>query len=107
MIYKNVAAAVGVIIVYDEKIVMTLRAKDPGKNLLEDLALYFQSTPKEADFVQTGNGEHGRIETRKIWVTTNTTVENTPDSKPAYLPILLFQGHYCLPLKRYQPFKVA
>ncbi len=35
IIYKNVAAAVGVIIVYNEKIVMTVRAKNPGKNLLD------------------------------------------------------------------------
>ncbi|MEA2078330.1 MAG: hypothetical protein U9P00_00435, partial [Pseudomonadota bacterium] len=29
-----------------------------------------QSNPGESNFIQTGNGEHGRIETRKIWVTT-------------------------------------
>jgi predicted transposase YbfD/YdcC len=38
--------------------------------LLEAIALYFHSNPKTADFTQTGNGEHGRIETRKIWTTT-------------------------------------
>ena len=44
--------------------------KQNQSNLLEDLAFYFQNTPEAADFTHTGNGEHGRIETRKIWVTT-------------------------------------
>ena len=44
--------------------------KQNRSNLLEDLVFYFQSTPEAADFTHTGNGEHGRIETRKIWVTT-------------------------------------
>ncbi len=39
--------------------------------LLEAIAFYFHSTPSVADFTQTGTGEHGRIETRKIWVTTS------------------------------------
>ncbi len=38
--------------------------------LLEAIVFYFQSNPSVADFTQAGNGEHGRIETRKIWVTT-------------------------------------
>jgi predicted transposase YbfD/YdcC len=39
--------------------------------LLEAIAYYFQNqSPTPADFVQTGQGEHGRIETRKIWTTT-------------------------------------
>ena len=37
--------------------------------LLDDLTTYFQGTSTVADFVETGSGEHGRIETRKIWVT--------------------------------------
>lgn len=45
----------------------TVKANQP--TLLEDLSFYFQNTPKNADFTHTGNGEHGRIETRKIWVT--------------------------------------
>ena len=45
-------------------------AKGNQSGLLEAIALYFQSHPGAADFTQTGNGEHGRIETRKIWVTT-------------------------------------
>ena len=43
--------------------------KQNQQNLLEDIAYYFQHTPATADFTHTGNGEHGRIETRKIWVT--------------------------------------
>ena len=45
--------------------------KGNQRNLLKDIRLYFKnhaSTP--ADFVQTNQGEHGRIETRKIWITT-------------------------------------
>ena len=37
--------------------------------LLEAIALYFQSHAGVADFSHTGNGEHGRIETRRIWLT--------------------------------------
>lgn len=46
-------------------------AKGNQPTLLEAIAYHFQNqslTP--ADFTQTGQGEHGRIETRKIWVTT-------------------------------------
>ncbi len=46
----------------------TVKGNQP--NLLEDLTFYFQNSPKAADFTQIGNGDHGRIETRKIWVTT-------------------------------------
>ena len=38
--------------------------------LLEAIVFYFESNSRVADFIQAGNGEHGRIETRKIWVTT-------------------------------------
>ncbi len=43
--------------------------KGNQSDLLEDIAFYFHSTPRTADFTHTGDGEHGRIETRKIWVT--------------------------------------
>ncbi len=46
----------------------TVKGNQP--ELLEDLAFYFQNNDNEADFVHTGNGEHGPIETRKIWLTT-------------------------------------
>ena len=38
--------------------------------LLDDIRTYFQGISTEADHTQTGNGAHGRIETRKIWTTT-------------------------------------
>lgn len=44
-------------------------AKGNQAELLSDIALYFKSNTREADFVQSSCGEHGRIETRKIWVT--------------------------------------
>lgn len=46
----------------------TVKGNQP--ELLEDLAFYFQNDRPAADFIHTGTGEHGRIETRKIWVTT-------------------------------------
>lgn len=46
----------------------TVKGNQP--KLFEDLTFYFQGTHKAADFTDTGSGEHGRIETRKIWVTT-------------------------------------
>lgn len=44
--------------------------KGNQKNLLEDTAFYFQQLDRASDFIST-DGEHGRIETRKIWVTTD------------------------------------
>jgi len=44
--------------------------KKNQQKLLEEISYYFEHTPTSADFTQTGKGEHGRIETRKIWVTT-------------------------------------
>jgi len=44
--------------------------KGNQSTLLEAIAFYFQSNPTAADNTQTGSGEHGRIETRKIWTTT-------------------------------------
>lgn len=41
--------------------------KNQGK-LFEDISYYFQHSPTTADFTHTGNGKHGWIETRKIWV---------------------------------------
>jgi len=49
------------------------------KTLLNDITLHFNSKidrdsnneiTAKPDFTQTGTGEHGRIETRKIWITT-------------------------------------
>lgn len=44
--------------------------KNNQQKLLEDISYHFQQTRASADFTHTGKGEHGRIETRKIWVTT-------------------------------------
>ena len=46
----------------------TAKANQP--QLLEEIAYYFEQLSTPPDFIQTGHGEHGRIETRKIWVTT-------------------------------------
>lgn len=46
----------------------TVKANQP--QLLSDINLHFQSSSKEADFIETGRGEHGRIEKRSIWTTT-------------------------------------
>ena len=46
----------------------TVKANQP--KLLEDLSLYFRDPSTTADYTDTGNGDHGRIETRKIWATT-------------------------------------
>ncbi len=40
------------------------------RKLHEDIAYYFQNRFSAPEFTSTGNGEHGRIETRKIWTTT-------------------------------------
>ena len=45
-------------------------AKGNQPKLLEETAYYFQNRQTPPDFIQTGQGEHGRIETRKIWITT-------------------------------------
>jgi predicted transposase YbfD/YdcC len=44
--------------------------KGNQRQLLDDIRVHFQSVLTEADHTQTGNGAHGRIETRKIWTTT-------------------------------------
>lgn len=45
-------------------------AKGNQPTLLDAVTYHFQHHPAAADFIQTGQGEHGRIETRRIWVTT-------------------------------------
>ena len=44
-------------------------AKNNQPTLFEDIAFYFED-PKDPDFVQSDPPDHGRIEIRKIWVTT-------------------------------------
>jgi len=40
------------------------------RRLHDDISDYFQHQTRNAEFCCTGNGEHGRIETRQIWTTT-------------------------------------
>ena len=44
-------------------------AKLNQKNLHNDIACHFQNSSSTAEFTQVGKGEHGRIETRQIWTT--------------------------------------
>ncbi len=44
--------------------------KSNQPTLLNDISFYFENSDKEPEFVDTTKGEHGRIETRKIWTTT-------------------------------------
>ena len=44
--------------------------KGNQKNLLEDTAWYFDNLTREPDYGTVDSAEHGRIETRNIWVTT-------------------------------------
>jgi len=45
-------------------------AKGNQKQLLEDIAFSFSSKNRKPDYTTSGNCDHGRIETRHIWVTT-------------------------------------
>jgi predicted transposase YbfD/YdcC len=45
--------------------------KGNQKNLLEDITCYFDNFNQEPDHITTDGIEHGRIETRKIWSTTD------------------------------------
>lgn len=47
-----------------------LIAKNNQRTLLSDIELYFKDVKSEAQDVDVSNGEHGRIETRQIWTTT-------------------------------------
>ncbi len=45
--------------------------KGNQKRLLEDIAYYFDNINQEPDHTATDGIDHGRIETRKIWLTTD------------------------------------
>ncbi|MCI0653044.1 MAG: ISAs1 family transposase [Methylococcaceae bacterium] len=45
--------------------------KGNQKHLWQDIALHFDSCQRKPDFVTMDGADHGRIETRKIWVTSN------------------------------------
>lgn len=62
----------------------TVKANQP--ELLEDLTFYFQGIDEQADLIHTGDGEHGRIETRKIWVTNQLNAYlNFPHVQQAFM----------------------
>jgi predicted transposase YbfD/YdcC len=44
--------------------------KGNQKTLLEDISFYFDSISREADYTHVDGINHGRIETRKIWTST-------------------------------------
>jgi predicted transposase YbfD/YdcC len=43
--------------------------KNNQKTLLNDISSYFQNSDRAPEFVDITPGDHGRIETRKIWTT--------------------------------------
>ena len=43
--------------------------KENQPTLLEDISFYFRNNKSEPEAVDTTSGDHGRIETRKIWTT--------------------------------------
>lgn len=42
--------------------------KGNQKQLLEDITVYFDQTPRPPDYCHLSGSEHGRLETRSIWV---------------------------------------
>lgn len=56
-------------LVEDRKAHYHLIVKSNQKTLLDDISTYFQSSDREPEFVDITPGDHGRIETRKIWTT--------------------------------------
>lgn len=57
-------------IVEDRKAHYHLIVKNNQKSLLNDIFSYFQNSDRAPEFVDITPGDHGRIETRKIWTTT-------------------------------------
>ncbi len=56
-------------IVEDRRAHYYFTVKDNQPNLLADISFYFQSNKSAPEVVDITAGEHGRIETRKIWTT--------------------------------------
>jgi len=56
-------------IVEERKAHYYFTVKDNQPNLLADISFYFQSNKSAPEVVDIAAGEHGRIETRKIWTT--------------------------------------
>jgi predicted transposase YbfD/YdcC len=54
--------------------------------LLDGITTYFQNASTTADYTNTSGGEHGRIETRKIWTTTRLNAYlNFPHISQAFM----------------------
>lgn len=43
--------------------------KENQPTLLDNIAFYFQNNKREPELIDITSGDHGRIETRKIWTT--------------------------------------
>lgn len=56
-------------IVQDRKAHYYFTVKNNQANLLADISFYFQSSKSDPEVIDITAGEHGRIETRKIWTT--------------------------------------
>jgi predicted transposase YbfD/YdcC len=56
-------------IVEDRKAHYYLTVKDNQRNLLADISFYFQNNKSDPEFIDVTAGNHGRIEIRKIWRT--------------------------------------
>jgi len=58
--------------IIDQKADYIIQVKDNQKQLHEDIALFFQNTPKATfDTCETIDGDHGRIETREYTATSD------------------------------------
>jgi len=57
-------------LVKDRKAHYHFTAKGNQKQLMEDIAFYFENIDCEPEFTTVDPPDHGRIETRKIWTTT-------------------------------------
>lgn len=56
-------------LVEDKKAHYHFTVKGNQPTLLDDIAYYFQNTDAEPEFVDITAGEHGRIESRRVWRT--------------------------------------
>jgi predicted transposase YbfD/YdcC len=58
-------------IVKDRKAHYHFIVKSNQQTLLNDISYYFQNADEEPEYVDITPGDHGRIETRKIWTTSD------------------------------------
>lgn len=57
-------------LVKDRKAHYHFTAKGNQKQLMEDISFYFENIDREPDYTTVDAPDHGRIETRNIWTTT-------------------------------------